>query len=92
VPIITLINRDDENILESTKGGIKFSDKLPLIFNYRIETIRERPFWLRLFYKNRALVPMGRFYEWKRISKKEKIPHEIYLKKSDVHICACIIL
>jgi len=27
---------------------------------------------------------MDRFYEWKRISKKEKIPHEIYLKKSEI--------
>jgi putative SOS response-associated peptidase YedK len=84
VPIITVVNNNDENILESTKWGIKFSDKSPLIFNSRIETIREKPFWLRLFNKNRALVPMDRFYEWKRISKKEKIPHEIYLKKSDI--------
>jgi putative SOS response-associated peptidase YedK len=84
VPIITVINKDEDNILESTKWGIKFSDKSPLIFNSRIETIREKPFWLRLFNKNRALVPMDRFYEWKRISKKEKIPHEIYLKKSEI--------
>jgi putative SOS response-associated peptidase YedK len=84
VPIITVINKDDENILESTKWGIKFSDKSPLIFNSRIETIREKSFWLRLFNKNRALVPMDRFYEWKRISKNEKIPHEIYIKNSDI--------
>ncbi len=84
VPIITVINKDDENTLESTKWGMKFSNKSPLIFNSRIETIREKPFWLRLFSKNRALVPMDRFYEWKRISKKEKISHEIYLKKSEI--------
>ena len=83
VTIITIINMDD-NIIESTKWGIKFSDKSPLIFNSRIETIREKPFWLRLFNKNRALVPMDRFYEWKRVSKKEKIPHEIYLKKREI--------
>jgi putative SOS response-associated peptidase YedK len=62
VPIITVINKDDENILDSTKWGIKFSDESPLIFNSRIETIREKPFWLRLFNKNRALVHMERFY------------------------------
>jgi putative SOS response-associated peptidase YedK len=84
VNIVTVINKDEDNVLEATKWGIKFSDKSPLIFNSRIETIREKPFWLRLFSKNKALVPMDRFYEWKRKSPKEKIPHEIFLKKSEI--------
>ncbi len=98
VKILTVLNKNEDMLLDSTKWGIKFSEKSPLIFNSRIETIREKKFWLGLFSKNRAVVPMDRFYEWKsatgghqrRAGKNEKIPHQIYLKKSEIFFVPAI--
>jgi putative SOS response-associated peptidase YedK len=47
-----------------------------LIFNSRIETITEKPYWRNLFEKNRCLIPATAFYEWKTIEK-IKIPQRI---------------
>ncbi len=73
------INYSNENyILNRTRWGIKFSDQSPLIFNSRIETIKEKKYWMTLFTKNRSLVPMSAFYEWKKEGTK-KIPYRIFL-------------
>ena len=73
------INYSNNNyILNRTKWGIKFSDESPLIFNSRIETIKEKKYWMSLFSRNRSLVPMSAFYEWKKEDTK-KIPYRIFL-------------
>lgn len=63
--------------------GIKFSKQSPLIFNSRIETIKEKPYWKIMFDKNRCIVPMSGFYEWQTIGKK-KIPYRIYLPEKEI--------
>lgn len=60
------------------KWGIKFSEKTPLIFNSRIETIKDKPYWFKLFNTSRCLIPMTAFYEWKTDGTK-KTPYRIYL-------------
>ncbi len=65
------------NLFQSN-WGIKFSAESPLIFNSRIETIKEKKYWNNLFNKNRLLVPMSAFYEWKKEGTK-KIPYRIFL-------------
>lgn len=73
--------------------GIQF-DKLkksPLIFNTRIETIKEKKYWEQLFYKNRCLLPATAFYEWKEF-KKAKIPYRIYLPNEDFFFIPSIFL
>ncbi len=69
--------------LSLTNWGIKLNSDSPLIFNSRIETILEKRFWQNLFDKNRALVPMSAFYEWKKEGTK-KIPYRIYLPDEEI--------
>ncbi len=63
--------------------GIKFKEDSPLIFNSRIETIKEKKYWFTLFDKYRCIVPMSGFYEWKKEGTR-KIPHRIYLPGQEI--------
>jgi len=76
--IFSISYSDNNYRLSYTDWGIKFSEKSPLIFNSRIETIKEKRFWKGLFDKNRLLVPMSAFYEWKKEGTR-KIPYRIFL-------------
>ena len=69
----------DKYLLSSYEWGIKFSQSSPLIFNSRMETVIEKKFWLNTFNRNRCLIPMTAFYEWKKESGK-KVPYRIFLK------------
>jgi putative SOS response-associated peptidase YedK len=75
--------------LEQIPWGIKFSPESHLIFNTRIETIKEKPFWKTLYDKNRCLVPMTGFYEWKK-SGSRKIPYRIYLPDEPLFFVAAL--
>jgi len=77
--VLTLIKSDNSFNLKLMNWGIKFSPSSPLIFNSRIETIKEKSFWFKLFSKNRCLVPMTGFYEWKKEGNKKQ-PYKINLK------------
>jgi putative SOS response-associated peptidase YedK len=70
-------------LLSSFQWGIKFSQSSPLIFNSRMETIIEKKFWLNTFNRNRCLIPMSAFYEWKKEGIK-KVPYRIFLKTEDL--------
>ena len=69
--------------LSMVNWGIKFGTDSPLIFNSRIETIREKKFWFSLFDKNRCIVPMTGFYEWKKEGTR-KVPHKISLPDKEI--------
>jgi len=81
--ILSLTKEDDRYFLRKVNWGIKFSASSPLIFNSRIETISEKKFWNDLFDRNRCLIPMSAFYEWKKEGNK-KIPYRIFLKDHDL--------
>lgn len=81
--IINLSQKDDKIVLEISNWGIKFKSNSPLIFNSRIETIKEKSYWENLFDKNKCLVPMTGFYEWKKSGKK-KIPYKIFLPDEEI--------
>lgn len=70
-------------LLSSFQWGIKFSQSSPLIFNSRMETIIEKKFWRDSFNRNRCLIPMSAFYEWKKEGGK-KVPYRIFLKTEDL--------
>jgi putative SOS response-associated peptidase YedK len=70
-------------LLSSFQWGIKFSQSSPLIFNSRMETIIEKKFWKDSFNRNRCLIPMTAFYEWKKEGGK-KIAYRIFLKTEDL--------
>jgi putative SOS response-associated peptidase YedK len=81
---ITGIRRKkDKYLLSSYNWGIKFSQSSPLVFNSRIETIIEKKFWKESFNRNRCLIPMSAFYEWKKEGG-IKVPYRIFLKKDDL--------
>jgi putative SOS response-associated peptidase YedK len=63
--------------------GIKFKEDSPLIFNSRIETIKEKKYWSSLFDRNRCIVPMSGFYEWKKEGTR-KIPYRISLPDKEI--------
>ena len=75
--------QEDRYLLSSYEWGIKFSKSSPLIFNSRMETISEKKFWQNTFNRNRCLVPMSAFYEWKKEGSK-KVPYRIFLKSEDL--------
>ncbi|MHB8580771.1 MAG: SOS response-associated peptidase [Ignavibacteriaceae bacterium] len=81
--ILSITHNDSSYKLSLTNWGIKFSDGSALIFNSRIETITEKKFWTSLFDKNRLLVPMSAFYEWKKEGTK-KIPYRIFLPDEEL--------
>lgn len=72
-----MLQRERYSLVEMN-WGIKFRDDTPLIFNSRLETIKEKPYWSGLFDKNRCIVPMTAFYEWKS-EEGRKVPYRIYL-------------
>jgi putative SOS response-associated peptidase YedK len=75
--------QEDKFVLSSYDWGIKFSKSSPLIFNSRIETITEKKFWQDTFNRNRCLIPMSAFYEWKKEGSK-KVPYRIFLTTEDL--------
>lgn len=81
--IFSISYADNIYRLSFTNWGIKFSQDSPLIFNSRIETIKEKKFWMSLFDKNRLLVPMSAFYEWKKEGAR-KIPYRIFLPDEEI--------
>lgn len=89
--IMTVTSRGDKLKLLPMNWGIKFSKDTPLIFNSRIETIKEKPYWRKLFDSNRCIVPMSAFYEWKKEGNR-KIPYRIFLKKEKLFFVPAVYL
>ena len=89
--IIVLMKQEDKIKITDARWGIKFKEEKtsPLIFNSRIETIREKPFWKNLFSNNRCLIPATSFYEWKT-ENNGKIPYKISLKNSNLFYFSAI--
>jgi putative SOS response-associated peptidase YedK len=87
--IMCVITKDEIYRITKLNWGIKFSDKSPLIFNSRIETIKEKKFWGTLFDRNRCIVPMTGFYEWKTEGKK-KTKYRIYLPDHEIFFVPAI--
>jgi putative SOS response-associated peptidase YedK len=89
--ILTLTNTENKFKFTPMFWGIKFSDDSPLLFNSRIETIKEKKYWKNLFNKNRCLVPMTAFYEWKKEGTR-KAPYRIYLPEEKLFFVPALYL
>jgi putative SOS response-associated peptidase YedK len=81
--ILTILRKENNYFLTKVDWGIKFSKDSPLIFNSRIETIKEKEFWNYLFDRNRCIIPMTGFYEWK-VQGTDKIKYKVYLPDQDL--------
>jgi putative SOS response-associated peptidase YedK len=92
LPVITNENRD---CLSTFRWGfIPFWAKDLRIgykmINARSETILEKNSFKKPFERQRCLVISNGFYEWKKITTKEKIPYRICLKSREVYAMAGI--
>jgi len=65
--ILVIINEDNKPKFSVMKWGIKFSPVSPIIFNSRIETIRDEKRWKTIFTKQRCLVPVTGFIEYRKL-------------------------
>jgi putative SOS response-associated peptidase YedK len=81
--IFTILKKDSKYHLTDTNWGIKFNEKSPLIFNSRIETIIDKPFWKNSYMNKRALLPMTGFYEWMQ-KEKRKVRHKVFLPDEEI--------
>jgi putative SOS response-associated peptidase YedK len=77
--ILSVLLKKDVYYFSKAHWGIKFKADSPLIFNSRIETIKGKKYWNTLFEKNKCVVPMSCFFEWKTEGKK-KNKYRIYLQ------------
>ena len=89
--ILTLTNTEQKYKITPMMWGIKFEEESPLIFNSRIETIKEKKYWYNLFNKNRCLVPMTAFYEWKKEGVR-KVPYRIFLPEEKLFFVPALYL
>lgn len=83
VPIVRLKNGKREAALLKW-GLVPSSSRDPKegakLINARAETVAEKPAFRSAFRHRRCLVPADGFYEWKKVSPKEKQPYFIRLK------------
>ena len=81
-PVIRANRETGERELEMMRWGlVPYFAKSPAEFkgfstiNAKAETVATNPTWRTPFRKRRCLVPADGFYEWKRITPKEKQPY-----------------
>lgn len=53
------------------------------LFNAQAEAINEKPTFKNALKQHRCIVPADSFYEWKRVSKKSKIPYRFLLNNNN---------
>lgn len=52
--------------------------------NAKIETLEEKPTFRTLVHRQRCIVPMDGFYEWKKLDNKDTQPYYITVKDQDI--------
>lgn len=86
--IMPVITRNSPNKAEEMKWGlVPFWAKDPKIgykmINARAETVAIKPSFRRSLMKQRCLIPVSGFYEWKKTDN-TKIPYYIHLKNAEL--------
>ncbi len=91
LPVITNENPESISLLRWGLYPSWAKEKsLPPMINSRIETITEKPTFRNALIQRRCLIPADGYYEWKRLSKKSKIPYRIGLGKNELFAFAGI--
>lgn len=87
---ILILKKNDEKIkITSAIWGLRFVAKKPkpLIFNSRIETVKEKEHWQVMFNNARCLIPATAFYEW-IFNINKKTPYKIRLTNRNLFFFA----
>ncbi|MEZ5197073.1 MAG: SOS response-associated peptidase [Bacteroidales bacterium] len=92
---LAVISNSDTDVLSYYRWGIipfwakdkSIGNKL---INSKAETITEKPSFKSAFKKKRCLVLSDGFYEWKKVSPKEKIPYRIKMREDTLFSMAGI--
>lgn len=79
-PII--FNNGNKRVQIAKWGFSSFYGK-HLIINARSETLEEKKTFKKSFLKQRCIIPVSGFFEWKK-QNREKIKHKIYLKNQEI--------
>lgn len=85
-PALILRADHEEMVSEVLKWGYEAYGKKTLIFNARSETVQERPMFRYDFEERRCLVPAVKFYEWKKISAKQKEKYEFFTSDNILYL------
>ena len=92
--LAVISNQDPDNLSYFRWGLIPFWAKDPKIgyrmINAKAETITEKPSFKNPFKRKRCLVMSDGFFEWKKISEKDKIPYRILMKDESLFSMAGI--
>lgn len=84
MPII--IRKSPNKAILAKWGLIPFWSKEPKVkfstINARAENLSSSPVYRKPFASQRCLVPTTGFFEWKRLTDKDKVPYYIHLKNS----------
>ena len=81
--VLVIVNEDNKPAFSVMKWGIKFSPASPIIFNSRIETIRNEKRWKTIFATQRCLVPVTGFIEYRKLENDPVIVQE-YKKQNKI--------
>lgn len=85
-PALILRADHQEMVSEVLEWGYEVYGKKTLIFNARSETVQERPMFRHDFEERRCLVPAAKFYEWKKISAKQKEKYEFFVPDTILYL------
>jgi putative SOS response-associated peptidase YedK len=87
--ILSFLTQNDVYFVTKANWGIKFDTFPHLIFNSKIETIKEKAYWMKLFTENKCIIPMSSYFE-PNPDKKKKTKFRISLPNKDVFYTAGI--
>jgi len=85
-PVLTVLDDHGRRVSRLMRWGfvpgwVKDPREFSLLINARIETVREKPAFRDALKHGRCIVPASGYYEWQRISDKQKQP--CYVTRTD---------
>lgn len=90
---IPVVLSSEPNVVQNAHWGLTPSwgkeKGINLLFNTRSDSLIEKPYFNRLFNKNRCIIPADGFYEWAKVGS-EKLPYRFVLKNEDPFVFAGI--
>lgn len=74
--VILTGGQGQELVAKKALWGYESGSRSQLLINARSETVKERPMFSGDYLESRCVVPVGKFYEWKKLGRGEKMKYE----------------